>query len=39
VSDDEVARLIDHLESGLGLAAAERRRLTAHLRWLVVAGV
>jgi hypothetical protein len=39
VSDDEIAHLIGHLESGLGLAAAERRRLTAHLRWLVAAGV
>lgn len=39
VSADEVAHLIGHLESGLGLATAERRRLTAHLRWLVAAGV
>jgi tellurite resistance protein len=39
VSDDEIAHLIGHLESGLGLATAERRRLTAHLRWLVTAGV
>lgn len=39
VSDDEIAHLVGHLESGLGLAAAERRRLTAHLRWLVAAGV
>jgi hypothetical protein len=39
VSDDEIAHLIGHLESGLGLAGAERRRLTAHLRWLVAAGV
>lgn len=39
VSEDEIGHLVGHLESGLGLAAAERRRLTAHLRWLVAAGV
>lgn len=39
VSDDEIAHLLDHLQSGLGLATSERHRLTAHLRWLVTAGV
>jgi tellurite resistance protein len=37
VSDAERRHLAMHLEGSLHLAAAERRRLTAHLSWLVEA--
>jgi uncharacterized tellurite resistance protein B-like protein len=39
VSDAEQAHLSDHLERSLHLTPDERRRLHAHLRWLLVSKV